>query len=295
MTRNHIILFIGTLFTTFVAGYLQGGGVAGGISFSATLVFILGSHEMGHYLYGRKYGVDISPPYFIPAPPIISPIGTFGAFIKIKSQITTKQALFDIGIAGPIAGVAAAIPALIVGMSLSKVVATQGAEAQKGIILGSPLIFSYLSDAIWGPILEGYDLLLHPVAFAGWIGLFITALNLIPAGQLDGGHIIYSLLPRRWYRRISIAIVCALLILGIGTSPIAAGLEMLSIANPFGQSLAFDGWPGWAMWAVLLCVMGIKHPPTLHDELPLGRGRRILGGIALLLFIGCFTPMPIRL
>jgi membrane-associated protease RseP (regulator of RpoE activity) len=298
VSRVHIILFLTTLATTFLAGFLQGGSITGGVSFSAALLFILGAHEMGHYAYGKRYGVDISPPYFIPAPPIISPIGTFGAFIKIRSPISTKRALFDIGIAGPLAGVIAAIPVIAIGLRLSSVVETGDRGVREGLSLGSPFIFSLLTDVFLGNISEGHDVLLHPVAFAGWIGLFVTALNLIPAGQLDGGHIMYSLLSRKWYRLSSISMVFVLGILGIGTRPIIHFFISLWGSAPFGSyngSFIFDGWPGWIMWAVILSIMGTRHPPTMYDEIPLDWRRRLLGVLAILVFIGCFTPVPIKI
>jgi len=298
VSKVQIILFLATLATTFLAGFFQSGSITGGISFSVALLFILGAHEMGHYTYGKRYGVDISPPYFIPAPPLISPIGTFGAFIKIRSPISTKMALFDIGIAGPLAGIIAAIPVIVVGLRLSKVVETGDRELQEGMSLGSPLIFSLLSDVFLGKVSEGRDILLHPVAFAGWIGLFVTALNLIPAGQLDGGHIMYSLLSRKWYRRSSISMVFILGILGIGTRPLIHLFHLLWEGVPLSSYkglFIFDGWPGWIMWAVILSIMGTRHPPTMYDEVPLDGRRRLLGVLAILVFIGCFTPVPIRI
>ena len=296
--RIHVVLFIITLGTTFLAGFLQGGNVTSGIAFSAALIFILGAHEMGHYVYGKRYGVDITPPYFIPAPPVISPIGTFGAFIKIKSPIATKRALFDIGIAGPLVGICAAIPVIIIGIKLSSIVDPSSREFEGGMTLGSPLIFSFLADSFFGKVPDGKDLLLHPVAFAGWIGLFVTALNLIPAGQLDGGHIMYALFPRKWHRRTSLSMVFLLLILGIGTQPIIQLLQSLWRGIPFESYkdiYTFDGWLGWVMWAMLLSIMGTRHPPTMDDNIPLDGKRKLLGVIALLVFIGCFTPVPIGL
>ncbi len=296
--KIHVVLFIITLGTTFVAGFLQGGNVTSGIAFSTALIFILGAHEMGHYVYGKKYGVDITPPYFIPAPPVISPIGTFGAFIKIKSPIATKRALFDIGIAGPLVGIFVAIPVIIIGIKLSRVVDPASRELQGGMTLGAPLIFSFLSDTFFGKVPEGKELLLHPVAFAGWIGLFVTALNLIPAGQLDGGHIMYALFPRKWHRRASLSIIFLLLVLGIGTQPIIHLLQSLLKGLPLDSNkglISFDGWLGWVMWAMLLSIMGTRHPPTMDDNVQLDSKRKFLGVVALLVFIGCFTPVPISL
>jgi membrane-associated protease RseP (regulator of RpoE activity) len=296
--RIHVILFLTTLVTTFISGFFQGGSISSGISFSAALIFILGTHEMGHFLYGRKYGVNITPPYFIPAPPLVSPIGTFGAFIKIKSPISTKRALFDIGIAGPIAGIIAAIPVIIIGIKLSSVVESGSNSLDKGLTLGSPLIFSLISDSIIGKIPDGYDLLLHPVAFAGWIGLFVTALNLIPAGQLDGGHIMYSIFSKKWHQRTSIMIILVLLLFGLGTQPIIqhiqSHLEGTALYN-YKDILNFEGWAGWLMWAVLLTFMGTRHPPTMYDDIQLDGKRKFLSLVALFIFIGCFTPMPIRI
>ena len=269
-----------------------------GVFFSVALIFILGTHEMGHYVYGKKYGVDITPPYFIPAPPFISPIGTFGAFIKIKSAISTKKALFDIGIAGPLAGIVAAIPVIIIGIRLSKVVEVTDKSLEYGITLGSPLLFSLISDSVLGKIPEGYDLLLHPVAFAGWIGLFVTALNLIPAGQLDGGHIIYAIFSRKWHRRFSIFIIIFLIVFGVGTKAIFSYFMPLIEGNNLGaytEMISFEGWGGWVMWAAILTIMGTNHPPTRYDEIKLDGNRVFLSFVSLLVFIGCFTPLPIKI
>jgi membrane-associated protease RseP (regulator of RpoE activity) len=295
--KIHVVLFLITLATTFLAGFLQDGSVASGVAFSVALLFILGSHEMGHYMYGKKYGIDITPPYFIPAPPFISPIGTFGAFIKIRSPISTKRALFDIGIAGPLLGIIAAIPIIIIGIKLSRVVGTTSRDLHSGMSLGSPLIFSFLSDTFFGKVSKGQDILLHPVAFAGWIGLFVTALNLIPAGQLDGGHIMYALLPRKWHRRASVSMIFILLILGIGIQPVIHLFQLFLKGDSLGsyKGVTFDGWLGWIMWAMLLSIMGTRHPPTIDDEIPLDGKRKLLGAVALLVFVGCFTPVPIRI
>jgi membrane-associated protease RseP (regulator of RpoE activity) len=296
--KIHIVLFVLTVFTTFATGLSFGGTVLSALAFSGALLFILGSHEMGHYFYGRKYGVDITPPYFIPAPPIISPIGTFGAFIKIKSPISTRKALFDIGIAGPLAGILASVPVLIIGIKLSTIVDIAGSAGEQGLTLGSPLIFSFFSGIFIGKIPEGKDLFLHPVAFAGWVGLFVTALNLIPSGQLDGGHIVYSLFSKKTHRIVSVAMIALLVIFGIGTEPLFLLSQRLT-GTGAGELLSrlpeFEGWPGWILWAVLLTFMGTKHPPTIHDEGELDTGRKLLGFIALLIFIGCISPVPMKL
>jgi len=298
LTKIHIILFLLTIATTFITGLSFGGDIISALSFSFALLFILGSHEMGHYYYGKKYGVDITPPYFIPAPPFISPIGTFGAFIKIKSPISTKRALFDIGIAGPLAGIVATVPVLIIGIKLSTIVEMSEHAAEGGLVLGTPLIMSLFSDIFYGPIPEGYDLFLHPVAFAGWVGLFVTALNLIPSGQLDGGHIIYALFSKKYHRYISRVMIALLIIFGIGTGVLLEiGNDLLGSGfNWFTQRIPIlEAWPGWILWAVLLTLMGAKHPPTMYEDTELNVKRRVLGLVSLLIFIGCFTPVPIKL
>ncbi len=296
--KIHIILFVLTVITTFVTGLSFGGDIISATSFSVALLFILGSHEMGHYYYGKKYGVDITPPYFIPAPPIISPIGTFGAFIKIKSPISTKRALFDIGIAGPLAGIVATIPVLIIGIKLSTTIEMAEHVETGGLVLGTPIIMSIFSDIFYGPIPQGYDLYLHPVAFAGWVGLFVTALNLIPSGQLDGGHITYALFSKKYHRYISLVMILLLIVFGVGTEALVdSGENILGSGFAwFAQSIPlFEGWPGWILWAVLLIIMGTRHPPTMYEDTNLSWKRRGLGILSLLIFIGCFTPMPIKI
>ncbi len=296
--KIHIILFVLTVITTFVTGLSFGGDIISAVSFSVALLFILGSHEMGHYYYGKKYGVDITPPYFIPAPPIISPIGTFGAFIKIKSPISTKRALFDIGIAGPLAGIVATVPVLIIGIKLSTIVEMSEHMETGGLVLGTPIIMSIFSDIFYGPIPEGYDLFLHPVAFAGWVGLFVTALNLIPSGQLDGGHITYALFSKTYHRYISLSMIAILIISGVGSEIfLDAGENIMGSGfSWFASGIpSFEGWPGWILWAVLLIIMGTRHPPTMYEDTDLSWKRRGLGLLSLLIFIGCFTPMPIKI
>ncbi len=294
LTKTHIALFVATLITTFLAGYLQGGTVVSGLSFSISLLFILGSHEMGHYYYGRKYGILITPPYFIPVPPPFI-AGTMGAFIRIKSQITSKKALFDIGVAGPIAGIIAAIPVLIIGIKLSEIVPLQDIGEVEAIYLGDSLIFSFFVAMIYGSIEEGYDIFLHPAAFAGWIGLFVTALNLIPSGQLDGGHLVYSLLNKKFHSIISHISIFIIIVLGLGTEPIVNLLSSFNINLNIPDYLLFQGWFGWIIWAFLLVIMGTRHPPTMYEESDIGPKRKIIAVITLLIFIGSFMPVPFSL
>lgn len=265
----NLVLFLATVFTTLMAGALQQGvnvfrnpvGLVSGIPFSFTLMAILLTHEMGHYLTSRRHGVGATLPFFIPAPSII---GTFGAFIRMTSPIMNKRALIDIGASGPIAGFIVAILSVAVGLNYSLVIETPTAE---GLKLGSPLIFSAISDLTIGPIPDGHDVLLHPIAFAGWIGLFVTALNLIPIGQLDGGHVVYAVFGRR-HRTISLIMIPVLILLGI------------------------YGWPGWFLWAFLPLIFGINHPPVLDADSPLDRNRQIIGWISLAIFVLTFTPTP---
>jgi len=325
LSKIHIILFLLTVLTTFITGLspelsveenlsfwqnlvaswdniliaLQSKeNIINAVSFSGALLFILGTHEMGHYYYGRKYGLDITPPYFIPSPPFISPIGTFGAFIKIKSPISTKKALFDIGIAGPIAGFIATIIVLIFGLELTSTIDLAEYEAGGGAIIGTPIILSILEFFLVGPPPEGHISVLHPVAFAGWVGLFVTALNLIPSGQLDGGHITYSLFSKKIHGYISQTMLVLLIIFGIGTEIlITIGNDLLgSRFLWFSQHIPIiEGFPGWLLWAFLLILMGSGHPPTMYEESNLNWKRKVLGLVSLLIFIGCFTPVPIKI
>jgi membrane-associated protease RseP (regulator of RpoE activity) len=237
--------------------------LAKGIPFSFTLMAILLTHEMGHFLTAKNYGVPATLPYFIPAPPIPFLIGTFGAFIRMKSPILTKKAILEIGASGPIAGFVVAILAVIIGLTQSEVVAETTSATFK---LGAPLIFNFL-DGLLLDVPEGSDVLLHPVAFAGWIGLFVTALNLIPIGQLDGGHVVYALLGKR-HTLVSIGMIGALLVMG------------------------FIGWPGWYFWAFLTAILGVRHPPMVDPEVVLEPRQKLIGWLSLAIFALTFTPNP---
>jgi membrane-associated protease RseP (regulator of RpoE activity) len=239
-----------------------------GLWYSATVLAILGCHEMGHYLACRRYDVDASLPFFLPAPLPLT--GTLGAFIRIRQRIPTKVALFDIGVAGPIAGFVVAVPCLLIGLSLSHVVALP--EEFTGFELGEPLLFKGLSWLVWGTIPDGYSLNMHPMAFAAWFGLIATALNLFPIGQLDGGHISYAVLGRR-------------------STYVTLGMVAVAVAlTVFSMS--------WLVWTVMLVVMlvifGPHHPPTLDEHEPLDDTRLMLAVFAALMFVLCFTPAPIE-
>ena len=236
------------------------GVLAQGIAFSFTLLTILFAHEMGHYVACKIYGIDVSYPYFIPAPTLF---GTFGAFIRIRSPITTRRALFDVGLAGPVAGFVFALPAMAYGIATSKVIpSTEGSAA---IIFGHPLLMRFFS-AIFHPHVNVTWLLLSPVGRAAWVGLFVTALNLLPAWQLDGGHIMFSLASGR-HRQISIAVALALLAIG---------------------SFSYL----WYAWGTLLLLLTLRfrHPPLVDRWQPLDPARRVWAMIALLIFALSFTP-----
>jgi len=233
-----------------------------GLPFSLTLLTILMFHEMGHYIAARYYGVDVTLPFFLPAPTLI---GTLGAFIRIRSRIPSKRALFDIGIAGPLAGFVVLVFPLAAGLSLSKVV--PGIAGRGDLIFGTPLILR-LFEWIQFPGAAATDIYLHPAARAAWVGLLATALNLLPIGQLDGGHILYAFLGERT-RWLS--------------------LLFIGILVPMGFLFAYS----WLVWAVLLFLFARRHPP-LFDPRPLGRARTWLGIAALVILILSFTASPVR-
>ncbi len=234
---------------------------------------ILVCHEMGHFLQSYRYGVFASWPYFIPIP--IPPIGTMGAVIFMEPRMGHRRALFDIGITGPLVGLVPTLICCIVGIPWSNIAPTPPNGDSESLVflwlgtkLHAPLLFTWLFEVYGKAIPTGYSPVLHPVAFAGWVGLFITSLNLIPIGQLDGGHILYALF-RKNARYISTFLLFAALV--------AVGWYNL--------------W-GWSLMLILLLVMGPKHPPTANDDEPLGLFRYILGWLTLaFIFIG-FTPQP---
>jgi membrane-associated protease RseP (regulator of RpoE activity) len=238
--------------------------LVGGFAFSLTLMTILLAHELGHFLQARRYHVPASLPYFIPMPS--SPIGTMGAIIAMQPGRGDRRALFDIAVTGPLAGLVPALVFSIVGLERSQVV--QMANQPAGIILGEPLLFRLLAYFTFGHLPEGLDIQLHPVAFAGWVGIFITALNLIPIGQLDGGHILYALLLKKAH-------------------VVALALMLAAIV-----AVVVWGYWGWMLMIVLLMLMGPAHPPTANDDVPLGEGRTILGWASLFFVPLGFTPVP---
>jgi membrane-associated protease RseP (regulator of RpoE activity) len=236
-----------------------------GAPFSLTIMGILFSHEMGHYLAARYYRVKTTLPYFIPFP--FSLIGTLGAFILIRSPFPHRRSLIDVGLAGPFAGFVVTIPALVIGIAQSKLGAV--ADAGEGLTLGEPILFRLVSGWLFPDAADDQVLYISPVGLAAWFGLLATAINLIPIGQLDGGHATYALF-RRGAHRVS---RYAFLLL---------------------FPMAYFG-PTWLVWAFLAFVLGIRrpHPPTLGDEIPLPRSRKWMGALGYVMFILCFTPEPI--
>lgn len=237
-----------------------------GFWYSGTILAILGCHEMGHYLACRYYDVDASLPFFLPAPIVVT--GTLGAFIRIREPIPAKRMLFDIGIAGPLAGFIVAVPALFIGLAMSNVARVP--PDFTGFELGEPLLFKAASWLIWGTPPDGYSVNMHPMAFAAWFGLLATALNLFPIGQLDGGHISYSVLGRK-------SSVVTLVMLGV-----AVVLVFFSAS--------------WLVWTALMVGMlgmfGRHHPPVPDEHIPLDPARKVLAVVALIMFVLCFTPAP---
>jgi membrane-associated protease RseP (regulator of RpoE activity) len=244
--------------------------LAKGLLFTFTLLTILGAHELGHYFACRHYGIRATLPFFIPAPPTITLFGTFGAVIKIKEPITSRRALFDIGIAGPLAGFAFALPAAIVGLVFATPATPSAVAAAAGIQFNDPLLFVLVSKLLGLPKWIDWN----PIYWAAWGTLLVTALNLFPVGQLDGGHVLYAIAGRRihmWISRI-VALACA-------------GLAVFSIVS--------HQPPVYLLWTfVLLFLMKVGHPPVIEEE-PLGTPRIILAVIAVLVFLLCFMPFPI--
>ena len=230
-----------------------------GAPFATTLLFILGVHEMGHYAAARLHGVQVTLPYFIPVP---FGLGTFGAFIQMKSPVENRKALFDVGLAGPLAGFVVAVPLMIAGLLQSEIVPRLGVEGH----LGSSLLIRWLVD-IFVPHASNQAVALSPMAIAAWFGLLVTGFNLLPLGQLDGGHIAYAVLGRA-ARPLGMAAFAALLVLG------------------------FTAWSGWWTWAFFALLTGLRHPEPLNDITPLDGGRTFAGLLTLGLFFLLITSKP---
>ncbi|MCS6290151.1 MAG: site-2 protease family protein [Nitrospira sp.] len=272
------LLFLFTVFTVLWAGAYQTntnplvgpwnflvddpGSLWLGVPFAATLLGILVTHELGHYVLSRIHGVPTSLPLFVPGLPHF--VGTFGAIIRMRAPLTDRRALFDIGVAGPIAGFVVAVIALVIGLRLSTVVPIQ---TSYGMHLGEPLLLQFASWVVIGPLSPTADVVLHPVGFAAWFGLFITSLNLLPIGQLDGGHVAYALLGER-QRTVAVALVPILMVFG------------------------WLGWKGWFVWVGLAGMMGLAHPPVRNPHRELGGARVLVGWFALVIFVLTFSWEP---
>ncbi len=258
--RNLPVFDIERDLNSFSRWWSQPATLLDGLPFTLALMGILLAHELGHYLACRYYRVDATLPYFIPAPTFA---GTFGAFIRIRAPIYSKRVLFDIGIAGPLAGFAVLLPVLSIGLAFSKVI--PGIAYQGSLKFGTPALLWVLEKAIFNGT-PGGDIYLHPVARAAWIGILATALNLLPIGQLDGGHVLYSL----------------------------AGSKHKVLSRLFAASLVPLGffWPAWWGWAAFLFFFALRHPP-IYDAADLGRPRKLLGWLAIGIFLLCFSFAPV--
>jgi membrane-associated protease RseP (regulator of RpoE activity) len=232
--------------------------------YAAVLIVILLGHEMGHYFTCRFYRIEATLPFFIPAPTLI---GTLGAFIKIKSPITRRKQLFDIGVAGPLTGFLLSLPALIYGLSLSKVV--PAVPREDAMVFGEPLLLKFIAGLMFRGAPAQSDLFLHPVAFAGWVGILVTAFNLFPVGQLDGGHVSFALLGEK-SKRLARLLLVVFVIMGVFF------------------------WIGWIVWTLVIVLLGLRHPRVIDDRERLSLSRRVIGVLVLLIFVVSFIPAPIK-
>ena len=272
------LLFALTIVTTTFAGAAHQGvdllrepsRFAVGLPYALGLLLILGFHEFGHYFMARRHGIRVTLPYFIPVP---FALGTFGAFIKMRSPAQDRRALFDVAVAGPIGGLIVAIPALLIGLRSSSIIAAPDAIGDglmhHGASVGSSVLLSFLAKLSLGPaLLEGHVLQLSPLAFAGWLGLLVTALNLLPIGQLDGGHIAHAMFGQRAGETIGSVAMWTLLLLGLFV------------------------WPGLLIWAIIVFFIAGGGAPPLNDLTPLSPSRRRLGYAAFAILALIITPLP---
>jgi membrane-associated protease RseP (regulator of RpoE activity) len=272
---RNLVLFLLTAVSVFFIGGARSVIVAGnepllvldvreGIHLVVGLLSILLAHEMGHYLAARYHGVDVTLPFFIPFP--VGLVGTLGAFIRIRGPIPSRRALFDIGVAGPLAGALVCLPVLWLGVREATVAPL--VRQADSLFFNEPLAFQWMSQVIHGPIPDDRTLSIGSFGLAAWFGLLVTALNLMPIGQLDGGHITYALLQSH-ARRIS------------------------QVGSWICVALIYFG-PSWILWAILVRVLGRHHPSTLNDQAPVGRSRAWVGLLALVIFVLCFVPNPME-
>ena len=287
--RTHVVLFLATFVTTTLVGAvhyaafhtgfaqrpleLNWWSLAGGLWYSGAVLAILGAHEMGHYVACRYYGLDATPPYFLP---LLLPIlgfqtGTLGAVIRIRSPFPNRRVLFDVGVAGPIAGFVVMVPVLFAGLAMSQILPLP--TGTSGTYLGEPLLFQWATAFVLGPSEPGQGLNAHPMVFAAWFGMLATALNLLPFGQLDGGHIAYATLGRLSTPISILTVGSAVMMTFVSTSWLLLTLLML----------------------VMLIVLGPRHPRVLFEFEPLGSGRLAVALAALVILAICFTPTPIEI
>ena len=279
---RHILLLVITVVTTTVFGvdhYLSFSSNFGtrvvamnrhvwleGFLYSLSILGILGAHEMGHYIACRRYDVDATLPFFLPFPSLS---GTLGAVIKIREAFPTRTALFDIGVAGPIAGFVVLIPFLFVGMALSNVIRVPA--HMEGWSLGEPLLFKFASWIVFGRVADGYSVNMHPMVFAAWFGMLATAWNLLPFSQLDGGHLAYATL---------------------GDS--SRYVSLVTVAGAVVMAFVSYSWIAMTLMMVAMLVfLGPRHPRVVYEYEPLARGRIGLAIFAIVMFVVCFTPVPI--
>ncbi len=269
----HLSLFVATFITVTLNGaFLEGHNPLRdfrswptGLPFAVALMSILLIHELGHYFMARYHRVPATLPFFLPAPPFF--VGTFGAFIRMAAVPPSRAALFDVGAAGPWAGFFASLAALAIGLKYSEI--RPVVPDDMALSLGDSLTTKLLVGLVVGPIPEGHELYFHPIAFAGWVGLLVTLLNLIPIGQLDGGHVVYALFS---HGHAFFARVCWFLVFFLG----------------------MEFWSGWLVWAFLLLALGLDHPPTRSDQTPLGPVRTALGVATIALLVAVFVATPIQ-
>jgi membrane-associated protease RseP (regulator of RpoE activity) len=280
----HVLLFVLAVATTTFAGAWHYASFASdfgrrdvdlnatllldGLWYSLTILAILGAHEMGHYLACRYYELDASLPYFLPFP--IGPTGTLGAVIRIRQRFPTRRILLDVGIMGPLAGFVVIVPALLFGLHLSTVTLNPTIPTDT---LGEPLLFQWAARLMFGVVPDGYTLNIHPMVFAAWFGMLATALNLLPFGQLDGGHVMYATLGRK-----------------------SRVLSWVTFATAIVMTI-FVSVAIWGMLVVLMSAMlklvGVEHPPVIDESEPLGRTRVVLAIVGAVVFALCVTATPL--
>lgn len=251
----HIVLFILTVASTLIVG---------GPAYSFTIILILLGHEMGHYFMSRRHQIRATLPFFLPLP--LPPFGTLGAVIRMESSISSRKALFDTGVTGPFTSLILSIPAIVIGLTISQVIPASHVKGEM-IRLGDPLLFTFIQHLVMRDVPTNYEIVLHPIAYAGWVGLFVTALNLLPVGQLDGGHIAYALFGRR-----------------------SRAIFLITIAVMAFITIFYN--PGWLLLVILFIIFGFRHPSPMDDQTPLDGKRKFLGGLAFFAFILSFTPTP---